>query len=191
MEGAESAVLVIKSEGPMRNFKIVGGMLLIFLAMLVFIAADRYVLRDDARSDLTVSAAGEELPLYACEPGSYQKAFRDYAWRETLRYVPLGTTVRLQFEKDFPVSVKVSDFILNQNGELRYSERSTQIFYADLLTEEKSAQFPLPVNPAAMLSSNSESYEPGNSTRGFFVSCVFDNGPQEAYVFLLRTDADG
>lgn len=173
----------------MRNFKIVGGMLLIFFAMLAFVLADRYALRDDEHSGLTVAASGEALPLYACEPGTYQKAFRDYAWRETLRHVPLETPISLNFEKDFPRSVKISDFMLNGQGALLYSERSTQIFYADLIPSENRAEFTLPVNMAAMLSSNSEAYQPGNSIRGFFVSCVFDDGPEEAYVLMLRTDA--
>lgn len=103
-----------------------------------------------------------------------------------LPYIPLGAKIQLILENGPPMSYTFLDDILNEDGTRKYSQQSTQ--KVDIQFEDKIGTFVLAPNNAAIFSSNSESYKPGRTIRGFKLLCHWEHESIE-YSFIIRTDA--
>lgn len=114
-----------------------------------------------------------------------KQAMEGSSWDE-LAYVALDEEIVIKAENFQTKEFSVTDYILKENGEIRYDEKVAQT--SALPVDEATAVFSLPSNPAALLSSYSGDYEPGRSIRGFVVRAEIDGAPF-AFAFILRTDA--
>lgn len=103
-----------------------------------------------------------------------------------LPYIKLNQEFQIAFNGTAPDSVKLEDYILQPNGNARYSEREVQTIPIELKNGQGS--FVLNANPAAFLSSASSDYEPGASIRGFRLTCQWGKNECE-YAFIIRSDA--
>jgi len=101
-------------------------------------------------------------------------------------YIQLGETIQIEFKGVAPDKLKLKDYILKENGIPKYTEKEENEIPAKLVNGKLT--FKLGVHMAAMLSSNSKDYEPGNTIRGFRLICNWDNNECE-YGFVIRTDA--
>lgn len=101
-------------------------------------------------------------------------------------YLKLGTTIRIVVQKKFPNKITLKDYILKQDGVPKYTDREVKEIPIKFI--KGKGTFKLGVNWAAMLSSNSKDYEPGNTIRGFKLTCSWGDNKCE-YGFIVRTDA--
>ncbi len=106
--------------------------------------------------------------------------------RDDLPYVPMGTEVTVEFDDQAPDEVELRDFLLREDGTVRYTDREVRTI--PVMLDGNQCLFTLDMNWAALLSSNSADYEPGATIRGFRLACSW-GGKQREYTFILRTDA--
>jgi hypothetical protein len=102
-------------------------------------------------------------------------------------YIKLGGTIAVEFKDNPPATVTLHDKIINTDGSSRYAEQVTEELPLERDGDKLSSEFV--ANPAAFLSSNSADYEDGNTYRGFYLRCKWDNGNDCEYGFVVRTDA--
>ena len=107
------------------------------------------------------------------------------------QYIPLNETITIKFSKDMPDQYALYDYVLDKDGSVKYkngfgAELKEEI---DIRFSDKKASFTLLSNPAAMLSSNSEDYLPGETIRGFKLRCKWSNGNDCEYAFIISSDA--
>lgn len=105
---------------------------------------------------------------------------------EALPYVPLDEEIIINAENFQAVEFSITDYILKENGEIRYQEKVAQT--SAIPVEGGVAAYNLTSHPAAFLSSNSEDYEPGKVIRGIMVRADIE-GSSFTFGFILRTDA--
>jgi len=105
---------------------------------------------------------------------------------EELPYVPLEEEIAINAENFQTEEFSITDYILKENGEIRYQEKVAQS--SVIPVEGGAAAYTLTSHPAAFLSSNSEDYEPGKSIRSIVVRADIE-GSTFAFALILRTDA--
>lgn len=103
-----------------------------------------------------------------------------------LPYVELGKTIELRFEEKFPDAYELKDYILEDNGNPKYTEQTIQSITMKKHDNGKGS-FTLEGNWAVNLSSDSKDYEPRATIRGFHLTCSWDGNMCE-YAFIIRTD---
>lgn len=104
---------------------------------------------------------------------------------DEIPYIALDDEIVITAENFQTEEFSVTDYILREDGAIRYDERVAQTTV--LSVTDGAAAFDLSSNPASMLSSFSGDYEPGKSIRGFVVRADIDGAPF-AFAFILRTD---
>lgn len=104
----------------------------------------------------------------------------------TLPYIQFGDKIQLSLENSPPVSCTLFDDILNKDGTMKYTEQTTQ--EVSFQFENKIGTFVVAPHKAAIFSSNSHSYAPGQTIRGFRLQCQWEHKSIE-YSFVVRTDA--
>jgi hypothetical protein len=102
-------------------------------------------------------------------------------------YIKLSGTIEVTFQDNPPETAALYDKIINTDGTSRYAEQVTEELPLAINGGTLSSEFV--ANPAAFLSSNSEDYEDGNTYRGFYLRCKWENGNDCEYGFVVRTDA--
>lgn len=107
---------------------------------------------------------------------------------EQLPYVSLDEKIRIKTENFKTEEFKIFDYILTEDGQIRYQEKLAQT--SAIPVEDGIAAFTLVPNPAALLSSSSADYEPGKTIRGFVLKADIHGSPF-TFAFILRTDAHG
>lgn len=107
---------------------------------------------------------------------------------EQLPYIGLNEKIIIKTENFKTEEFKIFDYILTEDGCIRYQEKLTQT--SVIPVEDRIAAFTLAPNPAALLSSSSVDYEPGKTMRGFVLRADIHGSPF-AFAFILRTDAHG
>jgi hypothetical protein len=105
---------------------------------------------------------------------------------EDLPYIKIGETFSIEIKGNSPDSAVLKDYVLNANGGKKFSEETIAEIPVEFKNEK--SEFVLEKNMASMLSSNSEDYKPGNSIRGFSLTCTWGNNECE-YAFIIRSDA--
>ena len=102
-------------------------------------------------------------------------------------YVKLGETVQIKFKNNLINTCKLEDYILKEDGTLKYKKESIKT--TDINFSNGVGSFILNENLFANFSSDSKDYEPGKIIRGFkLISDSVDNKQRE-YVFIVKTDA--
>ncbi len=117
--------------------------------------------------------------------GTFQTIMRDKA-KTDLPYIKLNQEFQITFHGTAPDFAKLEDYIVQPNGNTRYSEREVQTIPIEFKNGKGS--FVLAANPAAFLSSASSDYQPGASIRGFRLICQWGKNECE-YAFIIRSDA--
>lgn len=120
--------------------------------------------------------------------GKGRESFQWLTEKERLRYIPLGNRLNLDFPGDrTPVSVTLSDIILDEGGKPKYSEDKINV--RSLTAEEGRYSIYVDVNLNAMYSNNPEAYQSAGIIRGFLLDCLFEDGKTEEYAAAFKTDA--
>jgi hypothetical protein len=101
-------------------------------------------------------------------------------------YIQLGESIQIEFKGNPPDKLKLRDYILKEDGIPKYTGKEVNQIPVKLVGEK--INFKLEVHMAAMLSSNSKDYEPGNTIRGFKLTCSWGENECE-YGFIIQTDA--
>jgi hypothetical protein len=106
-------------------------------------------------------------------------------------YIKLGKTLNIEFKQNPPEVIEIFDYLLNEKGENKYSDKTIIQIPAKL----KGGKFSFEFNQhfATALSSNSDDYKDGRTLRGFKINCRWGNkesGNECEYGFIIRTDAD-
>lgn len=104
---------------------------------------------------------------------------------EELPYVPLGEDIIINAGNFQTEEFSISDYILKENGEIRYQEKVAQT--SEIPMNDGEAAYPLTSHPASYLSSNSEDYKQGEVIRGIVVRADIE-GSSFAFAIILRTD---
>jgi beta-lactamase regulating signal transducer with metallopeptidase domain len=117
--------------------------------------------------------------------GTFQTIMRGKT-KADLPYIKLNREFQIAFKGTAPDSAKLEDYILQPNGNARYSAREVQTIPIEF--NDGKGSFVLAANPAAFLSSASSDYEPGASIRGFRLTCNWGKNECE-YAFIIRSDA--
>lgn len=143
--------------------------------------------------EIKVTAGGQKLAVFLgmnkWNGSVYDRAdtfMLAAAQGEDIPYIELGSTISIELGEQ-PSDYVLQDFILNDDGTVKYTDNWTGEI--DLKLKKGKGAFVLEVNPAAMLSSASATYEPGGVLRGFRLTCSFGIGNECEYAFVLRTDA--
>lgn len=106
---------------------------------------------------------------------------------ESLPYIKLGSEISIEFdEKMLPDTIELYDYVLDRNGNAKYTSREVMKRLFNL--ENGKGSFILDRHFAAMLSSHSKDYEPGASIRGFKLIARWGKNECE-YAFIIRSDA--
>lgn len=120
-----------------------------------------------------------------------EDTFRYYMKRtfpEDLPYVLLGREIEIKFLGNVPDTVELADYILMEDGNIKYNLPPSTTTPTPLTFKHKKASFILSENFAAFFSSQSADYEPGATIRGFRIYCK-DGKNNWEYGFIIRTDA--
>jgi hypothetical protein len=141
---------------------------------------------------IKITAGEKEIQVIAYEEKNNQALIdfeqihknvkNDIGW-EDLPYIPLNETILMEVSNLNVKELVIEDYILSKNGEFKYSEEVAESYIIPF--NDGKASFDLKTNVAALLSSNSGDYLPGNSLRCFI---VYSNSTP-LFTFLLRTDA--
>lgn len=171
------------------------GGILIFLILGVALLAACGGQTKTQEPQLTVTAGDQELKVIYY--GDRHNETRDEINRrlrqamegvslEEIPYVDLGEEITIKAENFKTEKFAISDYVLKDNGEIRYQEKTAQ--KSEIQVTDAAAAFDLNSHPAVFLSSYSGDYEPGKTIRGFVVRSDID-GASFAFAFILRTDA--
>lgn len=162
----------------------------ILIALLVFLFIRMRDTVDDDNYKVTVAVDGVDIPIYTTQL-NFQEAFENYMSNEICRYVALGSTVSFTFADHHPYIIKVTDFLLDKKGDEIYTEKEREAVEVNSSSANEQVSFILKRHPASFLSSNSKTYEPGNTLRGFKVDCYSSKNAQlQSYLFILQTDVE-
>lgn len=114
-----------------------------------------------------------------------EKAMEGTSIKE-LPYIALGKKITIETENFQTEEFSVFDYILTKTGKIRYDEKVVHTSVVQV--NNGKATITLVPNFAVNLSSNSEDYEPGKTTRGFVIRANIE-GSSFAFAFILRADA--
>lgn len=103
-----------------------------------------------------------------------------------LPYIQLGETIQIVFRGTAPGTIKLKDYILRENGDLKYAEKVAKEIPIEL--KNAKATFKLDAHMASFLSSHTKDYEPGKTIRGLRLTCGWGDNECE-YGFIIRTDS--
>jgi hypothetical protein len=178
----------VKSKKGLRNC----GRVLLILVVLLLSACEGQAMEEP---QLKVSAGAQELRVIYYGD-LYNETREEINQRlmqamedtsvEELPYVPLGEDIIINAENFQTEEFSLTDYILKENGEIRYQEKVAQT--SEIPMNDGAATYTLISHPAAFLSSNSEDYEQGKAIRGIVVRADIE-GSSFAFAFILRTDA--
>ncbi|WP_405168448.1 hypothetical protein [Paenibacillus sp. FSL H3-0286] len=165
-----------------------------FVLLLVLTICDREEVSSTAMPEITIHMDGKVIQSQTLsrevgielddESALFQAQMKDSA--ASIPYVKLGETIHIDFDDKAPDTYEVKDYILDDEGRLKYDERMAKplnIEFAD-----RKATFKLESNLAAFLSSNSKDYEPGATIRGFHLTGKWADQTKDI-LFVVRTDA--
>lgn len=128
---------------------------------------------------------GDTYNTAACGPDPFPVLAKE---TEDIPYLPLGRWITIELTGDKqPEQVLLSDYILKEDGEPRYDEKSTVT--TELEYDNHEMKFCLSPNGNALLSSDMATYMTGGVLRGFKLELVWDDGSSAEYGFILATDA--
>lgn len=135
---------------------------------------------------------GNSGTMVACGAEPVSSIIESAESLEELPYVPLGSCLQVVFsEGSVPDRVTLEDYILNENGGMRYGEQATDT--RELAPADGAAPgvWEIEVNGhmAALLSSSLKDYEKGAVLRGLTLDCTWENGSQAEWGMVIRTDA--
>lgn len=135
---------------------------------------------------------GNSGTMVACGAEPVSSIIESAESLEELPYVPLGSRLQVVFsEGSVPDRVTLEDYILNENGGMRYGEQATDT--RELAPADGAAPgvWEIEVNGhmAALLSSSLKDYEKGAVLRGLTLDCTWENGSQAEWGMVIRTDA--
>lgn len=165
--------------------------ILIILLLLILTGCNKKI--DEAStstlpSELRITAGDIIIKNEMLEPEENENVFRRIIQDgEVIPYLELGSKINIEFENNIPDTVKLYDYILKRNGNMKYDSRT--IDELELLISDEEVAFELSTNFAAMLSSNMDDYKPGATIRGFRVVCTWGEEQRE-YGFIVRSDAN-
>lgn len=155
-------------------------------------------------------ADDSQAPELLIKQGKNQIEYYTYNGTETLRdnigklfvenfpknideiiHIKNNADIKFEFTDKVPREMKLSEYILNTSGGLKYSSPTDRIL--NLNTKNNKADFKIESNLADYLSSNSNDYGEGKSIRGYQLECEFYDSLSESsyyktYYFILRTD---
>ncbi len=103
-----------------------------------------------------------------------------------LPYIKNGEDILIQLEGDVPDSAMLSEYILRENGEVKYNMGTSYNLRFGILN--RKGDFTLLPNPNTLLSSYSGDYVPGNTIKGYRLVCTW-GGNECEYGFIIRSDA--
>jgi len=119
------------------------------------------------------------------EENSFSSIMKNDSEFEILN-IKLGTVIKIRFSRAIPDTYELKDYILNEKGDVKFSEQTVQTIPMNL--NSKTGSFVLKENWAASLSSDSDDYKPGAVLRGFKLTCEW-NENKYIYMFMVKTDA--
>ena len=102
-------------------------------------------------------------------------------------YIHIGEVVEIKFNNKIPETYELKDCLLRENGKILYDSRLIETINVE--KKDDDYYFILDMNYAVILSSDSRSYEPGQTLRGLKLICDYGDEKKE-YAFIIRTDAD-
>lgn len=165
--------------------------LLIFVCCIILSICSACSSEEDSNASLIATHNETEVPIASRPTESnatedtqlFQRILQESD--RTIPYVKLGETIRLNFGDQAPQSFELSDYLLGEEGTLKYRKAIRNI---EMDIHDGIGDLVLDENGFAALSSNSKDYEPGATLRGFRMICNWKDHTQE-YAFVIRTDA--
>ncbi|WP_127533072.1 hypothetical protein [Paenibacillus kobensis] len=147
--------------------------------------------------EVQIIADGTELQVQSRTVAEYDESDSELfqsmvgaAGTADIPYIKLGSAVEVQLHGITPESYRMTEYILNPDGSLKYAPSPDQPPQQPMAMsfQEGAGAFILNPSPMASLSSQSADYEPGATIRGF--RFVTNNaGKMKEYAFVLRSDA--
>ena len=164
-----------------------------FFLGILFLAACSMTSTEE--QNIKITAGDEEIQVIAYEESSVlttddieinnQNLVSGMGFEE-IPYVPLSETILLEISNSDVKELVIDDYILNKNGTFKFSNELVETITLPL--ENGKAMFPLQENIAALLSSNTADYLPGNTLRYFVVRSNTESA-NPLFAFMVRTDA--
>ena len=102
-------------------------------------------------------------------------------------YIKLDEKVQIDFGKNPPDKVKITDSLINKFGDLALAEKVAVTSITPHISGSRYI-FDIKKTMASRLNSNSDSYQPGNTWHGYRIICSWGYNECE-YAFIIRTDA--
>ena len=106
---------------------------------------------------------------------------------DELPYIKNGETITIKFNGHVPNSVTLTEYILNKNGERKYTSDG-MVYDINFGIFNHAANFTIKKNYATALSSSTLDYMRGNTIKGYKLVCAWGNNECE-YSFIIRGDA--
>ncbi|WP_151733429.1 hypothetical protein [Paenibacillus tengchongensis] len=101
-------------------------------------------------------------------------------------YLPIGEEVSIDFGELPPEDYVLYDYVLNEDGTIKYSSLATET--VSIQVNNHAGTFQLNENLSSKFSSDSSDYEPGRLLRGFLL--IINTGDeQQEFAFIIRSDA--
>lgn len=115
------------------------------------------------------------------------KTILDKSSDTEIPYIRLDKIVKVDFGKNPPEKIEILDSLINEFGNLRFAEKVSIISIIPNINGGEYS-FELKKTMASALSSDTFSYQPGNTLRGYRILCSWGNNKCE-YAFVIKTDA--
>ena len=145
---------------------------------------------------ISISIGGQSI-RYVSAPNTWNgempnrkdtfKMIRDEFPTIEIPYIKLDEMVKIDFGKNPPDKIDILDCLINKNGDQRYEDK-VAVKGVKPNFNEGVYTFEIKKSMSAGLSSNSVSYEPGNTWRGYRIICSWGYNECE-YAFIIRTDS--
>lgn len=133
---------------------------------------------------------GELVCTEAAWTSEEEASWRDYMeeYGENLSYLELGTELTVSFDGEKPEGLEVRDSVIDEEGNLRYEDRVTEIRDCRWQEDQEAYTFYLSGHFGSVLSPDLADYEPGACLRGLEINYRWD-GKDYTSRFVVRTDA--
>ena len=118
-------------------------------------------------------------------PNETLVTFMDKYLVEDLVYVKNGESMEIQINGSLPDEMSLTEVIVGQDGGALYTYREEKLLPLEVTKE--GIRFIIEDNMAAMLSSQSSTYEPGGLLRGYKLSCSWGDHVC-VYGFVVKSD---
>ena len=114
---------------------------------------------------------------------------RERIFNRDMPYVKNGAKISISFGSHKPNSIELSEIILNENGTARWrTDEHAKTYDVSFLPFSGTGTFKVEPNFATSLSSFSGDYAPGNTIKGYKMTCRWGNNECE-YAFVILGDA--